>query len=666
MKGIELSQFMDYAFLGDLQYAPSGKRAAFSVTRCDAEEDGYVSNLYLYEDGAVRQLSGMGHELSFFWEDDEHILFPADRTPAEKRRRASGERFTVFYRLAVNGGEAQRALELPVNTKKLFAMGGGKYYFIAEVDRNDPDAYLDDGAAKAEKLRKEQENADYIELEDYPFCYNGKGFISGGRDALFVYDSGSGALRRLSAPDIKVWEAYYIDGQFYFMGEQFDHLTPYRKGVYRLDPDSGETVCLLDPYGQYLHGVKSFHGGLLLMMADGKIFEDEQTPNFYFYDIPTGQIRCLLADNLYPHNNVCSDSRYGLGSGEPILIRNDKIYYLETVRNASHLKSLTIDGQQQTIYGGEGSIDSFDVSPDGDILGVCLFGKKLQELYAIGPDGVRQLSSFNDHVTRDRYVADCEKLTVMSQGVEIDGWVLKPIDYDPAKRYPALLEIHGGPRMAYGEVYNHEMQYFAGLGYFVFFCNPIGGDGRGDGFADLRGEYGGKDYRSLMDFTDRVLELYPQIDPARVAVAGGSYGGFMTNWILGHTDRFAAAATQRSISNQLSDYGTSDIGIIYTEPQTGGHFYDSPEIMWKHSPVAYGDHFVTPTLILHSLEDYRCPVSEGYQMFTAFLRQQVPCRMVLFKGENHELSRSGKPTHRIKRLEEITAWFDKYVRSPRG
>ena len=657
MDAIRLDEFLQYHFLSGLRYAPGGKRAAFVETCCDIRENGYISNLYLYENGNVSRLSGMNEEKSFFWEDETHILFPAERTDEEKRRRAAGEAFTAFYRLSVDGGEAQKALELPLNTKELFHIGNGKYYFLSEIDRLDPDAYLDDPLTREKKLLEKRDNADYLILEEYPFYYNGKGYQSNNRNALFLYDSNNGMIRRLTQPNMKVWDVAYIDGKFYFMGEDFVGLTPYRKGVYCVDEGGGETVCLLDPYTQYLHGLKGYHGGLLLMIADGKIFEDEQTPNFYFYDIKSGEMRCLLEGNLYPHNNVCSDSRYGLGDGEPIQIYGDKIYYLVTERNACHLKTLDMDGSETVIYGGEGSVDCFTVNEDGEVLGICLFGKKLQEIYSLSPNAVTQLSQVNEDVLSGKYVADYEKLTIVSQGEEIDGWVLKPINYDPTQKYPALLEIHGGPRMAYGELYNHEMQYFAGQGYFVFFCNPIGGDGRGDTFADIRGEYGGKDFQSLMDFTDEVLRQYPQIDEKRLVVAGGSYGGFMTNWILGHTDRFAAAATQRGISNQLSMYGTSDIGIIYTEPQGAADVYQTPGKLWAQSPVAYGNHFVTPTLILHSLEDYRCPVSEAYQMFTAFKRQKTECRMVLFKNENHDLSRSGKPVHRIKRLQEISDWF---------
>ena len=242
----------------------------------------------------------------------------------------------------------------------------------------------------------------------------------------------------------------------------------------------------------------------------------------------------------------------------------------------------------------------------------------------------------------------------------MDGWVLKPINYDPAKKYPAVLDIHGGPKMAYGPVFYHEMQVWASLGYFVFYCNPIGSDGRGNDFVDMRGKYGTVDYDSLMAFVDAVLAKYPQIDQGRVGVTGGSYGGYMTNWIITHTDRFCCAASQRSISNWLSFYGYSDLGYNFNVDQLAANPFTNPKEMWDRSPMKYAAKAHTPTLFLHSDEDYRCPLGEGLQLYTALVDLGVPARMCIFHGENHELSRSGRPASRLRRLQEIDRWLALY------
>ena len=206
------------------------------------------------------------------------------------------------------------------------------------------------------------------------------------------------------------------------------------------------------------------------------------------------------------------------------------------------------------------------------------------------------------------------------------------------------------------------MQYWANEGYFVFFCNPRGSDGKGNEFADIRGQVLVQwIVENLMDFTDAVLKKYPQISRTQLAVTGGSYGGFMTNWIVGHTDRFACAATQRSISNWISFYGISDIGTFFGTDQTAGDIYEKHDKMWQASPLKYADKVTTPLLFIHSDEDFRCPNSEGLQFLHSVGRQRCTGSDAGFKGENHELSRSGKPLHRVRRLEEITEWIKKYT-----
>ena len=311
-------------------------------------------------------------------------------------------------------------------------------------------------------------------------------------------------------------------------------------------------------------------------------------------------------------------------------------------------------------------MDCLDVA-NGTLYFIGMQDMKLQEIYAWdeAKQERTQLTSLNQKVLENVYVAMPQKLTFENDNTDLDGWVLLPKDFDPQQSYPGILDIHGGPKTVYGEVFYHEMQFWANQGYFVFFCNPRGGDGRGNEFADLKGKYGTIDYSDLMAFTDKVLEKYPQIDKTRLCVTGGSYGGFMTNWIVGHTDRFCAAATQRSITNWVGFGFTSDIGEEFARDQMGlglkDNVWNSMEKMWFHSPLKYLDQCVTPTLVIHSDEDYRCPISEGYQIYSALQQRGVETRMVIFHGENHELSRSGKPRHRIRRLKEITGWFEKHI-----
>ena len=261
----------------------------------------------------------------------------------------------------------------------------------------------------------------------------------------------------------------------------------------------------------------------------------------------------------------------------------------------------------------------------------------------------------------DKYVAKPEEI-VLKKKMPVYGWVLKPINYDPKKKYPAILDIHGGPRCAYGPIYMHEMQVWASEGYFVFFCNPRGSDGRGNAFGDLRGKYGKIDYEDLMDFTDLVLKEYPNIDKERLGVTGGSYGGYMTNWIIGHTDRFKAAASQRSISNWITEVTVSDYGIDFPIEMEFKDVRHCEKELWDISPLKYVNNVKTPILFIHSREDYRCTLPEALQFYTPIRINGIDTKLVIFKGENHELSRNGKPLHRLRRMNEITDWLNKYLK----
>jgi dipeptidyl aminopeptidase/acylaminoacyl peptidase len=296
------------------------------------------------------------------------------------------------------------------------------------------------------------------------------------------------------------------------------------------------------------------------------------------------------------------------------------------------------------------------------VAGIMQTGRLL-EIFEIKDGKLDKISEFNDEIHNSRKYSPPEHFTFNdTDGVEIDGWVMKPVDYEAGKQFPAVLNIHGGPKAAYCESYFHEMQYLANQNYFVMFSNPRGGDGKGNEFADIRGEYGGIDYENLMQFVDECLKKYPEIDAERMAVMGGSYGGFMTNWIVGHTHRFKAAITMRCICNWISFANISDIGPYFGKDQMGDvDIWTDIDKLWHHSPLKYAPNVKTPTLILHSDQDYRCWTPEAYQWFTALKLHKAATRMVLFHGENHELSRSGKPDNRVKRLEEMMAWLEKYL-----
>ena len=244
----------------------------------------------------------------------------------------------------------------------------------------------------------------------------------------------------------------------------------------------------------------------------------------------------------------------------------------------------------------------------------------------------------------------------------IEGWVMPPAGFDPEKRYPTILCVHGGPHFAYGESFFHEFQVLSAAGYALVLTNPRGSQGYGQTFtAATHHDWGGKDCADIMAGLDAALARFPWLDADRLGLQGGSYGGFMTNWILGHTNRFKAAVTMRSIANCLSQWGTSDMAYFKGTWEFPGDPWDSPEFYWDRSPIRYVKNITTPLLIEHSENDLRCPISEGEQLFTALKKMGRDVMFVRFPDESHDVSRNGQPPHRVERLRLITEWFTGHV-----
>lgn len=661
MEQLQLTDFFHYRFLSQPKFAPGGQRAAFAVANCNAEGDGYESRLWLWTGDGLRQLTSLGQEAQYFWVDETHLLFPAVRSAGEKKRKEGKETFTSYYCLDITGGEALPAFTLPFAAGQLYPLGKDTYLAAGEIDANQPDLYAMDKDAQAAAAKAQAEGQDYQVLDEIPFWFNGQGFVNKKRTALFFCDTAKGEYRRLTEPLFALDSVALFQGQAYFIGEAYRTKATGFGSLWKFDPVTGETVCLQEKLAVQLSQLVATGGRLLALGTESLRHGLNENDFVYTVDTETGKLTLLRAEEESMYGSVGSDCRYG--GGEQRQARGADLYHVTTRWGNAHLYRLLPDGSSEPVITEEGSVDSFAVSPDTDtILLVGLFHNKLQELYTWQDGVLTQVSHFNDGALAGKYVAEPQRITLQSQGWEIEGWVLLPKDFDPNQSYPGILDIHGGPKTVYGPVFYHEMQYWANLGYFVFYCNPMGSDGRGNAFADIRGHYGETDYANLMDFTDAVLARYPQIDQRRLAVTGGSYGGFMTNWIIGHTNRFACAASQRSISNWLSFYGVSDIGFRFATDQCDGNPFDSPEALWAHSPLKYAKAAVTPTLFIHSDEDYRCPIAEGMQMFTALADRGVPTRLCYFRGENHELSRSGKPKHRARRLKEITDWFQQYTK----
>lgn len=659
MKKIEITDILKYRFLSGVRYSPNEKAAAFVLKYADEKKNNYRSFIYVVENRKVRQLTALGQEADFFFEDDENILFTAVRSDEEKESAKGGSMETVFYRINIHGGEAVKAFTLPLSCSILDRIDKTRLLISGNFDIDYPDYYKMPDKKRKEVEAKIKEEKDYQVLTETPFYYNGAGYVNKKRSGLFIYDMKSKKLERITDDKFDLYDSLILNGKIYYIGGSFTVVRPRYPQLYRFDIKTGKTACLNFGEDVRLDGVTSIDNKLIISGCDEKKHGLNQDDAFYTIDESTGKLKKFFDPDISLYNSVGTDCALGGGRQH---VPGKKLYYISTRRNASELFSLDHSAKEEALTNFGGAINSFDVTKSGkEILFTGFIGQELGELYLLKNGKVTKLTHFNDSMLKGRYVGVPEKITIDSEGFDIDGWVIKPIDYNPKKKYPAILEVHGGPKTVYGETFHHEMQMFASEGYFVFFCNPVGSDGRGGKFADIRGHYGDHDYKNIMDFTDAVLKKYPQIDQKRIGVTGGSYGGFMTNWIVGHTNRFACAATQRSISNWISFYGVSDIGPTFAKDQTQGDIEGRIKKFWEQSPLKYASEVKTPLLFIHSDEDYRCPLSQAMQFYNALANKGQIVRMCIFHGENHELSRSGKPKHRIRRLTEINNWMKEYL-----
>lgn len=343
---------------------------------------------------------------------------------------------------------------------------------------------------------------------------------------------------------------------------------------------------------------------------------------------------------------------------------SNSVTFLVSEQGNVGVYSLSVEGEKQALLTGDFHVYGFSIHPDGQSLvaGISESGHP-GDLYTIhsGQKNV-QLTNSNEAVLTELEVVQAEQIRFQAEeGHELQGWLMKPAQFKENESYPLIVEIHGGPHAMYANSYMHEFQTLIARGFAVLYINPRGSLGYGQTFVnDVRGDYGGGDYRDIMAALDYVLKQYSWIDESRLGVTGGSYGGFMTNWIIGHTDRFKAAVTQRSISNWTSFYGVSDIGYYFTEWQIQADLDDTDKL-WKHSPLAYVNQMDTPLLILHGEKDYRCPIEQAEQLYIALKRRGKTTTFIRFPDANHELSRSGKPSLRLKRLEAIGEWFEQYL-----
>jgi dipeptidyl aminopeptidase/acylaminoacyl peptidase len=655
--------------ISDVRISPDGKHVIYSQQRVERKTEKKYNNLWIVstEKGEARQFtSGDQNDTLPRWSPDgSRIAFLSDRKDKEKPPQ--------IYLIPFEGGEASKLTDIQGLIGSLDWSPDGKR-LLCTVCKTDAEALERE---KDEQKKKLGVVARHYERVFYKL--DGFGYLPKERWHLWTVDARSGKARQLTNHAVydEQWPAWSPDGKWIaFLSNRsqapdFDldamdlFVMPASGGAvssgddFRLikTPIGEKAMPSFSPNGRWIayYGVDGAEGwknmNLWVVPADGS-------------DAPRN-----LTEKYDIHTTSWTINDVGQPEQMPPTWSQDsqRLYFPVSFHGSSLLKSISLDGSKlQTVIDEGGVVGSFSFDKDQQRM-AYFYGALTDPCQVYVQDcktrKSRQLTRLNRDPLQEVELGQVETVWIKGPaGNELQGWILKPPGFDPTKKYPSILEIHGGPQTQYGYFFMHEFNFLASQGYVVHFSNPRGG--RGYGAAHTRaiwGSWGGADYADLMAWTDYIAQQ-PYIDPGRMGVTGGSYGGYMTVWIIGHTPRFKAAVTQRCVSNFISMWGSSDFNWAFQRELEAGAPFEDLQKFWDMSPIKYIGNAKTPTLVLHNEMDHRCPIEQGEQVFVALKRLGVDTEFVRFPDEFHGLSRTGRTDRRMARLNHILRWFDKYLK----
>ncbi|APO44206.1 peptidase S9 family protein [Paenibacillus xylanexedens] len=667
-RGITAEDLYQITWVNDPTPSPQGGQLVYVSRKTNEARDGYCSHLRLLHLGSQKDRPFTSGE------KDHSPAWSPDGSQLAFIREVDGK--SQVWIIATDGGEARQISHLKHGVSSLLWSPDGHTLLVkSSVDMSgDEESEHTDPINDKPKLLQEHV-VDRIRMKS-----DAGGLWNGRRSHLFTI-----APIDAYAEATPVTTGHYDVGDYAWspdgisiawiaqMPEEGEDHNDYTltNHVYLAKAD-GSDVQQLTPEG-YTFSRLAFapDGQSIALLASDRSYGNATLVKLYTLPVSGGELVCLSTDwDVQLNHSIVGDMRSHLTTTGPVFSRDgSSIFCLATIHGSVRIAKFARDGSSADyIWPDEREIYQFAELENGQIVAAVADTRNPGDLYMYEqPEdpGVEpiQLTRSNPQLEDEMHLSTPETFWFnCSDGLRLQGWIMKPHGMVDGVKIPTILEIHGGPHMMYGFTFMHEFQILAAQGYAVVYINPRGGLGYGQQFVDAcRGDYGGGDYRDLMESVDYALSQYEFIDESRLGVTGGSYGGFMTNWIVGHTDRFKAAVTQRSISNWLSFYGVSDIGYFFTEDQIGGNAWDDTEKLWKHSPLAYVGNVSTPLLILHGEQDLRCPIEQAEQLYIALKRRKQTTRLIRFPGANHELSRGGHPHLRVRRLEHIAGWFNEYL-----
>lgn len=634
----------------DPQVAPDGQRVVFVVTILSEKRDEYLSNIWLTQiSGRTlrRYTAGPGRDTMPRWSPDgQQLAFLSSRHP---------EQTPQLYVMPADGGEARCLTEMangidnlawsPDSTQLVFSTRVGGWQEPTD-----------------ETGRRQSKPARVITTMQYKA--NGEGFIYDRRRHLFVVTVNNSEIRQLTDGDWNdndpVWSP---DGQHiaFTSARHADWDYDNAVDIWLISALGGDPIQLTDTAGPLSTPEFSPDGTQLAYLGNRFVNQSGHNTQVFTISLPRGEPTCLTT-NL---DRTCTAF---YGPIRPLWSPDGSaLFVVAEDRGCIHVYLLDTSGDSAPIriIDGDRHVTGLSMSPDGtNLVFTATDPVSPSEVFVCHADesSERPLTELNLEWQQEVALSAPLRITYTRDGFELDCWMMKPYGYTPGECYPALLNIHGGPHMSYGNAFFDEFQVYTGAGYAVIYTNPRGSQGYGEAFTQaVLGDWGGEDYLDVMAGLDAAIAEYDFIDPKRLGIMGGSYGGFMTSWVLSHTNRFKAACSERAVNNIATLFGTSDIGYNFMEMESGYLPWDNMQWYIEHSPLTYAKDIDTPLLIIHSENDLRCSIQQAEELFISLKKLRKEVLFIRFPDENHDLSRSGQPRHRLERFRLILHWFAQYL-----
>ncbi len=619
------------AIPSDPRLSPDGERVFFVVSRADVDEDRYERAIWVQDSGGARQFSS--------GPSDTAPRVSPDGSMLAFLRVPDGAKPAQVAVMPIDGGEARVHTDFAHGVEALEWSPDGSTLAVVAVTPT-PEW---EGADDDEKGRRPRR------ITLVPYRFDNRGWTHDRRRHIWLIDAaGSDDPRCLTEGDFnEEAPAWSPDGSRIAFLSDRDPRRGLEPGtdVWEVDISSGETTRALER-GQWAY---------LSYRPDGVL---------HALGSPGAEAPSLLALHRREEDGTTSEVTTSLDrssvslAGGPPLVRweGDRATVVLESEGSVHLISAAPDGSTKTLVDGPVVVSGAD-TVSGRIVATVVSATNPGELYTIGDGALTPLTDLNGD---DLEILSAEHFTIGDGPDEIDVWVILP---EGEEQVPLLLNIHGGPASQYTHAFFDEFQVYASAGYGVVYSNPRGSSGRGYDFVrSVTGDgWGAVDLEDIRRVVDAALERYPRLDADRMGLMGGSYGGFLTAWVIGHEDRWKSAVVERALISWTSFAGTSDIGGTFPHHYSLVDYPDGWDTWWRLSPLSLAQNVTTPTLVLHSENDLRCPIEQAEQYFMALLRNGTTAEFLRFPGEGHEMSRSGKPKHRVERFAAVLDWHSRFL-----